>query len=149
MDWLASPFGTDTWQFVNFGIKDRDYNVANGQPVLTNTGRNELHFLALSYIANSPPTLFYGGEGAYAKAQYDYMTAAAKNGLVVNPAYGLYAPSQGSLAAPMAKVISDGYSDIVQGRKKLADWDNVVSQWRKAGGDQVRKEYEQAYAATH
>jgi putative aldouronate transport system substrate-binding protein len=36
---------------------------------------------------------------------------------------------------------------IVTGRAPLSDFDQVVSDWRSAGGEQMRAEYQQAYAA--
>jgi putative aldouronate transport system substrate-binding protein len=40
---------------------------------------------------------------------------------------------------------SDGLGPIIAGGSPLSDFDKVLSDWRSAGGDQMRKEYEQAY----
>lgn len=39
-------------------------------------------------------------------------------------------------------------NDVITGRKKLADFEAIVSTFRTGGGDKIRTEYEEAYAAT-
>jgi hypothetical protein len=39
--------------------------------------------------------------------------------------------------------------DIFYGRRPLGDFDQLVRDWRNDGGDQIRGEFEQAYAASH
>ena len=37
--------------------------------------------------------------------------------------------------------------DVAVGRRPFSDWDQIVKDWRTAAGDQVRKEYLDAFAA--
>lgn len=39
----------------------------------------------------------------------------------------------------------DGIGDIMAGRRPLSDYDQLVSQWRSAGGNRMRTEYQKAY----
>jgi len=149
MNWVSAPFGTTEWQFCQYGIEGHDFAMKDGQPTANDVGTAEVHDMAIPYIGNCPPVLFYAGHSEYAKAQYDCIDTAAKNGLVVDPTNGLYSPTNSEKGAAMSKVITDAMDDIVQGRKKIGDWDTAVAAWRKAGGDQVRSEYEKAYAAGH
>ena len=41
----------------------------------------------------------------------------------------------------------DGLRDVILSRRPFADYDQLVSDWKTAAGDQVRKEYTDAMAA--
>lgn len=41
----------------------------------------------------------------------------------------------------------DGIRDVILSRRPMADYDQLVSEWKTAAGDQVRKEYTDAMAA--
>jgi putative aldouronate transport system substrate-binding protein len=41
----------------------------------------------------------------------------------------------------------DGINDIITGRAPMTDLPRLIQQWKTDGGDQVRKEYEDAIAA--
>jgi len=44
--------------------------------------------------------------------------------------------------------LAAGLADIVTGRRPLSDYDQLIKDWRSAGGDQIRTELEQAIAAS-
>jgi len=46
----------------------------------------------------------------------------------------------------LKEALDDLQADIIQGRKKLTDWDSGVKTWRDKGGDTIRAEYEKSYA---
>jgi hypothetical protein len=41
----------------------------------------------------------------------------------------------------------DGITEILAGRRPLADFDTVIKDWRSNGGDAIRTELEKAIAA--
>jgi hypothetical protein len=43
--------------------------------------------------------------------------------------------------------VAPAIQEIVAGRRPMSDYDGLVKDWRAGGGDQMRAEYEQAYAA--
>jgi hypothetical protein len=43
--------------------------------------------------------------------------------------------------------VADGLIDIVAGRRPTSDLDQLLKDWRTGGGDTIRGELEQAYAA--
>jgi putative aldouronate transport system substrate-binding protein len=47
----------------------------------------------------------------------------------------------------LLKNFTDGLVDFVVGRRPLSDYDQLVSDWRSNGGDQMRTEFQQAYSA--
>jgi len=62
---------------------------------------------------------------------------------------GLYAPTDSSKGAVLRKGLLDTMTEVLQSRKSLADWDSAIASWRSNGGDTIRTEYQQQYAASH
>jgi putative aldouronate transport system substrate-binding protein len=60
----------------------------------------------------------------------------------------LYSPTNGSKGGPLNQAFQDGLTDLVAGRRPFSDYDQLVSDWRSGGGDQIRAEYEQALQQT-
>jgi putative aldouronate transport system substrate-binding protein len=46
------------------------------------------------------------------------------------------------------RLIQDRLTAIIGGREPMSDYDQMVKDWQSQGGDQVRKELEEALAAT-
>ncbi|MBV8086320.1 MAG: sugar ABC transporter substrate-binding protein, partial [Chloroflexi bacterium] len=61
---------------------------------------------------------------------------------------GLYSPTDTSKGAQLTQKFFDGIGSIVRGDSPLAQLDQLQKDWRSAGGDQIRTEYQQAYAAS-
>jgi putative aldouronate transport system substrate-binding protein len=57
---------------------------------------------------------------------------------------GLYSDTDAANGAVLSQQIADGVNQIIFGRADISTLDQVVADWRKAGGDQIRQEYEQA-----
>ena len=68
--------------------------------------------------------------------------------LVSDPSVGLYSPTDATKGGQLTQTFSDGLGDIVKGRSPLTAVDQLVKDWRTAGGDQMRVEYQEAYAAS-
>ncbi|WP_425826576.1 extracellular solute-binding protein [Streptomyces fractus] len=143
-DWLASPLGTREYMFRRFGVEGTHYTMKDGRPAPTKTGKAEVA-LPLEYIAASPHVL---GPGDHDRvdAQRAYQEKVVPS-IVRNPSEGLYSPTAVDKAGEMGKVIDQAELDIVFGRKPVSSWDETVKEWRRAGGDAARREYEKAFAA--
>jgi len=66
--------------------------------------------------------------------------------LVRNPAEGLYSKTSLSKNGQLSKIVDTAELDIISGRKPLDSWDEAVTRWKASGGDQIRREYETAFA---
>jgi putative aldouronate transport system substrate-binding protein len=60
---------------------------------------------------------------------------------------GLYSTTNGKQGPSLKQMVNDGIAGIVSGRQPMSDWDQLVSDWRSKGGEQIRHEYQQALAA--
>jgi putative aldouronate transport system substrate-binding protein len=54
---------------------------------------------------------------------------------------GRYSDTNSRKGAQLKKITDDAQLDIAFGRRPLSHWDEVVRQWRSAGGDRVAAEY--------
>jgi putative aldouronate transport system substrate-binding protein len=139
-DFLASPFGTEEYQLVNYGVEGTHYSLdENGLPVATDRAAAEV---AQSYIFLVDPPV------VNAKVQYPgfveafctWMADAAQY-LAEEPFYGMQIsePAQyASLKAPF----EDLEKDIARGRKSMADLDEAVATWSSSGGEELRAFYQ-------
>ncbi|WP_327002742.1 extracellular solute-binding protein [Dactylosporangium sp. NBC_01737] len=142
-DWLAAPLGTAEYMFRKFGAEGTHYTMQNGAPVLTDKGKVEVK-LPLEYIVDAPHVLG-PTDRARVDAQHGYQEKVVPT-ILRNPADALYSATATDKAGEMSKIIDAAELDIVSGRKPISYWDETVAQWRKAGGDVARAEYEKALA---
>jgi len=140
---LAGPFGTVECLLTQSGAECADYQRdASGKIVSTSQAPAEK--IPVNYLPGVPSVYYSGGFPEVTKAACDYEAAVTKN-VVPSPTVGLTSETDQQKGASLTKTITDAVNDIIQGRKQLSSWDGVVSAWRKAGGDQIRREYEEAH----
>jgi putative aldouronate transport system substrate-binding protein len=65
---------------------------------------------------------------------------------VPNPPQILFNPQDPEFARVIQAFV-DGLAEILRGNQPLTRFDQLVADWRKNGGDQIRAEYEQAFAS--
>lgn len=140
-DFLASPFGTEEYQLINYGVEGTHYTLdENGLPVPTEKAATEV---AQSYIfLVDPPVVqtkvqYPGFVEAYCTWQAD----AAKY-LVEDPFYGMQISEPAQYAALKAP-FEDLEKDISRGRKTMADLDEAVATWSSSGGEELRAFYQE------
>jgi len=141
-DWLAAPFGTAEYLFRKYGIENVDYTMDRGEPTRTDTGKAETS-LSLGYLADAPQVFYQEGLPNVVKKEYEHqkkLIAAA----VVDPTLGLVSQTQTIKGNQLDTKIVQAQNDIMQGKRPVSDWDAVVQDWRRSGGDQVRSELEKA-----
>ncbi|HEV7665896.1 MAG TPA: hypothetical protein VGQ62_20360, partial [Chloroflexota bacterium] len=67
---------------------------------------------------------------------------------VADPTLGLFSPMLGAKGAVINRTMVDGVTDIIAGRRPVADFDQLVKDWQASGGEQIRKELLDAMAAS-
>jgi len=146
-NWLASPFGTKEYLFLTYGIENVDFVYKNGVPVKNTTGVSETalpvgYTGAPAYVNTTP------GHQDYVKRYYEWQERCAKVAMTM-PTLGLYSATDQGKGAALNKTLTDLTDDVITGRKKIDIWDDAMKSWKSGGGDTIRKEYEQAYAAAN
>jgi putative aldouronate transport system substrate-binding protein len=146
-NWMAAPFGTQEYMFRKYGLPDVHYTLKGSDPVPTPKAKLEIQ-LPTGYIVDAPYVLYLPGQPEAVKTWHAYQ-GRANEVLVRNPTVGLYSDSQGSKGGQIDEKLTDVRSDVFQGRKPMSAWDEGVKEWKRNGGDQIKKEYEESYAEFH
>ena len=156
LDYIASPFGSQEYLLVNYGVQGRDWDLdANGNPILNKTGQADfagvstgaVSFLG-SQIVGRYLVLYSAADQTFAKRIQDYQKILAPIS-TEDASLGLYSPRQASSGVQLIQPFGDGVTDMVAGRRPLSDLDGLVSAWKSAGGETVRQEFQTAYAGNH
>lgn len=144
-NFLASPFGTEEFQLINYGVEGVHYDLdADGLPVATELAQTEVQpsyiFLVDPPIVNAKVNL-----PAYVEAS-SLFTADASQYLQEPLFYGMNITEPTNYAS-IAQPFEDLEKDIARGRKSMADLDAAIATWKSSGGDELRKFYQEIYDA--
>lgn len=147
-DFFAAPFGTKEYLSMNFGVENVDYTLKGTDPVATQLGATEqvssLYYCGSQIFQN----IYVPGFPDVVRAVHAYLTKVMPTG-VADPTAGLYSETASTKGATAGTNLNNAQGDIIQGRRKLSDWDGLVKTWRQQAGDKMRGEYEKAYASLH
>jgi putative aldouronate transport system substrate-binding protein len=153
LDYVAAPFGSAEYLLVNYGVKGRDWEPDdNGNPITTRTGQVDMAGIStgavsfLSTLTGRYQVLYSPADPSFAKRIQGFQKILAPMS-VEDASLGLFSATQASKGVALIQPFGDGITDMVTGRRPLADLDSLVKDWRSGGGDASRSEYEKAYAA--
>jgi putative aldouronate transport system substrate-binding protein len=148
LDYFAAPFGTQEFLTMNFGAKGADYTLKGTDPIATTRAATDGGF-GLSYCGSQIyQNIYVPGQDQVVKDEHAYLSKVLPTG-VSNPTWGLYSQTDSTKGATAGLNLVNAESDIIQGRRKLSEWDGLVKTWRQQAGDKTRDEYEKAYASLH
>jgi putative aldouronate transport system substrate-binding protein len=148
LNFLAAPFGSQESLLLEYGLPGVDFNFDDGgNPVPTDHAKVDL-LVPWQYLVFRNPVLFSPVDPDYAKVAYADQQAALPV-MIADPSVGLYSPTDSTKGGQLTQRFADGLGDLVTGRGPLTDLDSLVRDWKTNGGDQIRIEYQKAYAAAH
>jgi putative aldouronate transport system substrate-binding protein len=146
VDYLAAPFGSQESLLLEYGVEGTDFTFdANGTPVLTDQGKNDV-LVPWNAIGERPAVLYKPNAPEFAQVAQADEKALMPLG-VADPTLGLYSETNQDVGANIGATLSAGLSDIILSRRPMSDYDQIIQDWRSSGGDQIRTELQQAYAA--
>jgi putative aldouronate transport system substrate-binding protein len=141
IDYFAAPFGSEEWVFMNYGLEGIHYKVMpDGTRVKTDQGIQEIG--DLNNLCGPLTTYWWPTPGDAAEAQQAVKDVLALG--IENPVLSLYSPTASAKGGELNQLRIDRVDALVTGRDPLSALDTFVKDWRSRGGDQIRKEYEQA-----
>jgi putative aldouronate transport system substrate-binding protein len=147
LNYLAAPFGSVEDLLLTAGIPGTDYTLdGKGNPVLTDRGNSDANNVPWKYVLQRPQVMYLPDIPNYAKTLYDVEQALNPIG-VADPSLGLYAPTDSSKGVTAQLTWFENLTDIVAGRRPMADFDQLLKDWQNSAGNQVRTELMRAYAA--
>lgn len=138
VNYLAAPFGSEEYNFANFGIDNVHNEVKpDGTRVLNDLGRKEIS--ELPRIANGPMALYYPGYEEQVKLMQDGIRQYIESG-VDYPIPGATSNTQVSKGKELTQLIEDRVVRIVTGRDSLNALDDLIKEWKSRGGTQIAQE---------
>ncbi|MGW4795988.1 extracellular solute-binding protein [Nonomuraea sp. NPDC004297] len=146
-DYLSAPFGTKEYELANYGVEGVHFTKEDGGIKTLDLYQTENNnSLPFRYIGTAPSVLYLPGYPDTAKAVHEWQRATLPKS-VANPGNGLRSATAVSKGAQLGQISGDGLAAIVFGRKPLSAWQDVVTQWRNAGGDKMAEELATEYAS--
>ena len=148
LNFLAAPFGSQEDLLLTSGVKDTDYTLdPNGNPVLTKQGTPDANNVPWKYVVQHPTVIYATDLPNFAKAQYDAEHKVIPIG-IPDPSFGLISNTQLTKGFVLGQKMSDTLNAIILGRQPVSDFDGAVKDYFAGGGEQVRTELQDAYAAS-
>ncbi|HIT74227.1 MAG TPA: hypothetical protein IAA98_01405, partial [Candidatus Avipropionibacterium avicola] len=139
-DYFASPFGTEEYLKVAYGVADRHYTLKDGQVQAVADAPNETVPGPNYFGSMSASNLYSATGGDNTRQLFDYCEQLIPEG-VRDPSIGKFSDTQASKGSAADKKLNDIQGDIIQGRAKLSEWPDAVKQWKAAAGDKIAEEY--------
>jgi putative aldouronate transport system substrate-binding protein len=143
LNYLAAPFGAVEQTLVSFGVKGTDYTIDDkGNPRATKQGTADVS-VPWNQLVTYPDVIYNADDPAYAQVAYDAEKEAYAHG-INDPVRGLYSKTFVDKGAVLTQKFTDGVNQILFGRAAVSTYDQLVSDWKSGGGDQIRTEFQQA-----
>ena len=137
---VGRPFRHQEYLYRLYGQEGVDHTVdSRNNPSLTKTGTANT-VLPIRYLADSPYTIYQPGRPRDADTQHSYQALEIPTG-IQNPTVGLFSNAAATDNATADKKFTDAVNEIIQGRQPMSQLDSLISTWRNAAGDAMRKEY--------
>jgi putative aldouronate transport system substrate-binding protein len=151
MNYLAAPIGSEEYLLLHYGMKGTDWDYDDkGNPTLTDKGKADTMPWGAGTVTvpNPPQILFDPQDPQFAQViQGDQKQMGAVG--VSDASLGLYSNTNASKGNVLNQNMLDGLAAIVTGTQSLDSFEQLVKDWRANGGDQIRSELEQAFAASN
>ncbi|MBV9596850.1 MAG: extracellular solute-binding protein [Chloroflexi bacterium] len=145
MNYLAAPFGSEESLLLDYGVKDDDFTFdAQGNPVPTTKGLSDL-FVSWKYFTQHQQVLFDASDSSFASVAHTAQQGIVPY-LVADPSVGLFSATDTSKGGVLNMKVVDGLAEMVTGRAPVSGLGQLIQDWRAGGGDQIRTEFQQAYA---
>ncbi|MGD7708091.1 extracellular solute-binding protein [Microlunatus sp. Y2014] len=140
LDYIASPFGTQEFLHVNYGVKDRQWTLTDGELARIADAPEEA-IGGLNYAGASIwRDVYMAGKPDMTERIHTYCAEQIPNGMP-NPTLGKFSDTAVTKAPPATRKLSDLQGAIIQGRSSLTEWSAAVQEWKKECGDAMAEEY--------
>ncbi|MGI8857626.1 MAG: extracellular solute-binding protein [Thermomicrobiales bacterium] len=141
LDYFSAPFGSEEYNFLNFGIDGVDATVqADGARVLSDRGLAEIG--ELGTVVVPPPVFSFPADPGDAPFMQNAAAQIAAVG-IDNPALAAFSPTNAAKSGELNQLGTDRITALVTGRDPLTALDQYIKDWKARGGDQIRTELQQ------
>jgi putative aldouronate transport system substrate-binding protein len=141
-DYFAAPFGSEEYNFLVYGIEGVHHTVNDdGSRTLTEEGDRDVFNPSLGGL-----NVLYSPNKEEIGYVQELMAAQTRVGLF-SPTVNLYSETATAKAGELGQLYTDTKIDISTGRAGMDALDPFIDDYMSRGGDQIRTEFEEAYAA--
>jgi putative aldouronate transport system substrate-binding protein len=150
LDYFASPFGSDEFIFLNYGIEGVHFTrSASGNPSRNALATTEIGDL---FRLLTPPNVTYtAGSQYYSDAEQQAWTRLLDQAYhdhykigIDDPTVGHVSPASLRRGPTLNQLVLDNVKQLVSGRTPMSGFAQFVQSWKSQGGDQVRRELQDA-----
>ncbi|GAA1765692.1 hypothetical protein [Luedemannella helvata] len=139
-NYLAAPYGSKEWLVVNFGAEGQTYTMKDGNPVLSESG-SKLVATTFQFLVTAPAvTTVQEGFTQVAKDYAAWQADTVK--YARTPIFFGMNITEPAQYSSIGQAVQDTISDVKVGRKPISAFTDAVAAWRKNGGDELRKFYD-------
>jgi putative aldouronate transport system substrate-binding protein len=146
-NWLSAPYGSEEWLYKNCGIEGTHFEFdENGFPITNDLYAEEngalTAYIGGAQLVNAVPESPEIGPLLTEEAKAIHALG------IDNPVANLYSETAIAEGGTLSTLVADTISNVITGRDDLSALEGLADEWRSRGGDQIRAEYEEAYAAS-
>jgi len=142
LNYYTAPFGSEEYLFLQYGLEGIHHTVQpDGTRVVTDLGKRDIS--DIPNLTNAPQVAYYPG----APGDAEYIQGLVRDMQAVgadNPALTAFSPTLAAKGGELAQLKVDRLTAIITGREPPSALDGYVKDWRSRGGDQIRKELQDA-----
>jgi putative aldouronate transport system substrate-binding protein len=147
LDYLASPFGSEENLFLSAGIEGVHFEWNEDGAPDTDVYGNKLREDRgdINYVMGATETIFMVDTEAaleYQRVLEETLSVGIEDGSL-----GLYSDANVNQGPILSNLQMDGLTAIVTGREPFEYLDTLIQQWKDQGGEQIRQEYQEDWAA--
>jgi putative aldouronate transport system substrate-binding protein len=147
LNYSAAPFGTQEYLTMWYGVEGAEFDFdQDHNPVVSQKGQTDL-FIPWPNVGAASSVLYNASAAEYARVMSKDVGVIQGMG-IQNPVVGLYSQTNAQRSASLNQTMGDALLAIIFGRSEMSSYDQLVADWRKNGGDQIRTEFEQALQAS-
>lgn len=147
LNWLSAPYGSEEWLYKNCGIEGTHFEFdENGFPI-TNERYAEENGSLTAYIGGSLGVNAVPSNPEIGPLLTEEAKAIYEIG-IDDPSANLFSETALAEGSTLSTLVADTLSNVITGRDDLSALERLPDEWRSRGGDQIRAEYEEAYAAS-
>ncbi|MEY9485928.1 putative aldouronate transport system substrate-binding protein [Streptomyces calvus] len=134
----AAPYGTKEYMATNYGVEGTHYTVKDGVPTKTDQGNIDV-MNAYVMIASPAATIAHPDFPEVAKGQVEWQQRMGA--FTRKPSFYGMQITEPARYTNLSNDFEQLEDDVVRGRKKIADMQQAVSDWKSKGGDELRDWY--------
>lgn len=137
VNWCSAPFGTSEYNLREFGVEGRHHTRTADGPAKTELGFKEIQNQYFFVSGRSPVVQPTPQTPKYVPDMLAYANATVKY-LEKDPWDGMKFEFPARYKAAIEPT-EDKITDVLRGRRPMADLDVIAAEWRAAGGDEARE----------